>query len=104
MGPYAGLPRPSDAPLSWRSSRPNFFVLFALLVPSLVYLRGVQSGSSYTNWFQFTFFDYGVCLLAVPALLYAARSISTSLPRHMVPAVWMGERSYGLYLGTSPSS
>ena len=88
--------------LSWRSSRPNFFVLFALLVPSLVYLRGVQSGSSYTNWFQFTFFDYGVCLLAVPALLYAARPISTSLPRHMVPAVWMGERSYGLYLWHFP--
>ena len=88
--------------LRWGSPRPNFFVLLALLVPSLVYLRGVQTGSSYTNWFQFTFFDYGVCLLAVPALLYAARPISSSLPRHMIPAVWMGERSYGLYLWHFP--
>jgi peptidoglycan/LPS O-acetylase OafA/YrhL len=85
-----------------RGGRPNFFILFAWLVPSLVYLRYVLTASSFTNWWQFGFFDYIVCLLAVPALLYAAQPISTELPRHMVPAVWMGERSYGLYLWHFP--
>jgi len=94
-----------DRVLQWRGgpkSRPNLLILLVLLVPSLVFLRGLEPASYYEHWVRFTYFDYTVALLAVPALLYASRPISAELPRHMVPAVWMGERSYGLYLWHFP--
>ena len=52
---------------------PSMVVAFALLLPSLIILRECERASIYQHWVWFTFFDYVVCLLMVPALLYAAR-------------------------------
>ena len=82
--------------------RPSLLVLAALLVPSLILLREVQRASVYTHWIWFSAFDLLVCVLAVPAVLYGARPVRGELGGPMRVSVWLGERSYGLYLWHFP--
>ena len=57
------------------AKHPSMLVLLLLLVPSLAFLRENGRSSYYTHWIWFTFFDYIVCVLAVPALLYGSRPV-----------------------------
>jgi peptidoglycan/LPS O-acetylase OafA/YrhL len=82
--------------------RPSVVVLVALLVPSLVLLREVQRASVYTHWIWFSGFDFLVCFLALPAILYGSRPVRGQLGAPMQVSVWLGERSYGLYLWHFP--
>jgi peptidoglycan/LPS O-acetylase OafA/YrhL len=50
----------------------------------------------------FITFDYLICLLAIPAILYASRAAPVRLKAPFKAGVWMGERSYGLYLWHFP--
>jgi peptidoglycan/LPS O-acetylase OafA/YrhL len=95
---HGRLGRWATAPLR----RPSVLVLAVLLVPSLVLLREVQRASVYTHWIWFSGFDLLVCLLAVPAILYGARPVRGQLGPPMRVSVWLGERSYGLYLWHFP--
>ncbi len=81
---------------------PSLFLLLLLLVPSLVFLREIGRASFYNHWIWFTFFDYVLCVLAVPALLYGSRPVRGRLRAPMKGGVWLGERSYGLYLWHFP--
>jgi peptidoglycan/LPS O-acetylase OafA/YrhL len=57
----------------------------------------------YHRWIWFTGWDFVACILAAPALLYAARPV---IGRGLGPVYrsmrWLGQRSYGLYLWHFP--
>ncbi len=84
------------------SRHPSMVVLLLLLLPSLIILRETGRASFYTHWVWFTFFDYVICILAMPALLYGSRPVTGRLAAPMKGGVWLGERSYGLYLWHFP--
>lgn len=86
-----------------RATRHRIWVFILLMVPSLLWLQLVYRGSQFTHPFLFATFDVGLGALLLPALLYAARPSSSDEGTATVRAgVWLGERSYGLYLWHFP--
>jgi peptidoglycan/LPS O-acetylase OafA/YrhL len=92
------IPQRFIAPMRSQSA----LLLIALLLPSVVLLQVVDQASDYHNWFPFTFYDLGLGLMAVPALVYASRPVAGSLSLLMRAGLWVGKRSYGLYLWHFP--
>jgi peptidoglycan/LPS O-acetylase OafA/YrhL len=76
--------------------------LGVLLIPSLAFLRFVQRGSQYDHWIWFTLFDLTLVMLAVPAILHAARPSRGAIGPVLRAWTWVGERSYGIYLWHFP--
>jgi peptidoglycan/LPS O-acetylase OafA/YrhL len=86
-----------------RATRHRVWVFLLLFVPSLLWLQLVYRGSNYTHPFLFATFDVVLGALLLPALLYAARPSSSDEGTATIRAgVWLGERSYGLYLWHFP--
>ncbi len=86
-----------------RSKRkPSLAVVLVLLVPSILILLGVSRASEYNHWIWFTGFDLAIGVLALPVFVYASRPVVARLGPPMRGAVWVGERSYGLYLWHFP--
>lgn len=77
-------------------------VLLLLLVPSVILLEVIVPASNYQHWFWFIGFDGILGILAAGALLYASRPVRHALWWPMRAAVWVGKRSYGLYLWHFP--
>jgi peptidoglycan/LPS O-acetylase OafA/YrhL len=73
-----------------------------LLLPSLAVLHFVYAASSYTHWLWFSVYDMAVGVLAAGALVYLSRPVLDRLSPVMHGAVWLGKRSYGLYLWHFP--
>ncbi len=73
-----------------------------LLVPSLAVLHFVYAASNYTHWLWFSIYDMAVGVLAAGALVYLSRPVLSRLSPLMAGAVWLGRRSYGLYLWHFP--
>jgi peptidoglycan/LPS O-acetylase OafA/YrhL len=82
--------------------RQSALVILSLLLPSALLLQAVNQASDYHNWFAFAFYDLGLGLMAVPALVYASRPVTGSLSLLMRAGLWVGKRSYGLYLWHFP--
>jgi peptidoglycan/LPS O-acetylase OafA/YrhL len=91
-------------PQRWIGSmrRQSALLIIALLLPSVLLLQVVDQASDFQNWFPFTFYDLGLGLMAVPALVYASRPVTGSLSLLMRAGLWVGKRSYGLYLWHFP--
>jgi peptidoglycan/LPS O-acetylase OafA/YrhL len=86
-----------------RATRHRIWVFAVLMVPSLLWLLLVYRGSNFTHPFLFATFDVVLGALLLPALLYAARPSSSDEGTATIRAgVWLGERSYGLYLWHFP--
>jgi peptidoglycan/LPS O-acetylase OafA/YrhL len=94
--------------LSWLERHPepgrrlSVPLLVALLVPSVLLLFRIERASFFQHWVWFVGFDIALVVLALPALLYAARPVESRSGRLSAIAVWFGERSYGIYLWHFP--
>jgi peptidoglycan/LPS O-acetylase OafA/YrhL len=76
--------------------------LLVLLAPSVVLLAWVTLGNDYRQWAVFTSFDLWLGLLLLPALAYASADLAGQ-PAHWLRALmWLGRRSYGIYLWHFP--
>jgi peptidoglycan/LPS O-acetylase OafA/YrhL len=90
------------ARLTAATRHPSVLKLLLLLVPSVLSLAYIERASNYQHWIWFSFFDLVMCLLMLPAFLYAARPIAVPVTGVLRAGQWMGERSYGLYLWHFP--
>ena len=76
--------------------------LVVLAVPSVLVLNAVKEANDFTHAALFTSFDVAICVLLVPALAYAGRTVPGSLSFPTKALVWLGKRSYGIYLWHFP--
>jgi peptidoglycan/LPS O-acetylase OafA/YrhL len=76
--------------------------LLLLLAPATVWLVFIERASVYSHWLWFSLHDHLMVVLAVPALILAAKPLPGAPSRPMSFFTWLGERSYGLYLWHFP--
>ena len=77
-------------------------ILLLLLLPSVLLLNVIVPASNWQHWFWFIGFDTILGLFVAGALVYASRPVARALHWPMRAAVWLGKRSYGLYLWHFP--
>ncbi|HET7489416.1 MAG TPA: acyltransferase [Acidimicrobiales bacterium] len=80
----------------------NTAVLLALLVPSVAVLSLSLQALDVHNPLLFAAFDVVLVALLAPALAYAGRAVAGRLGPAMQALVWLGKRSYGVYLWHFP--
>ena len=89
-------------PVGVRVAGPIAPWIVTLLLPSVLWLVFIERSSLYSHWVWFTGFDFILGLLFVPVILFAARPVAASDHRVDKPFVWLGVRSFGLYLWHFP--
>ncbi|NMM25003.1 MAG: acyltransferase [Phycicoccus sp.] len=82
--------------------RMNLLALVASLSPPVLLLYFVERASNYDHWIWFTGYDFVMSTLLVPAIVLASQPtwIPTKLAHRA--AVWVGDRSYSLYIWHFP--
>lgn len=86
---------------SWNAPIPSSLVIVLLLLPSVAFLVFIERASFNTHWVWFTTYDFTLGILFVPALLYSAHPVKRVTFIDSA-SVWLGERSYALYLWHFP--
>jgi peptidoglycan/LPS O-acetylase OafA/YrhL len=76
--------------------------LLIFLAPATLWLVFIERASMYRRWLWFSLHDHIMVVLAVPALLLAAKPLPGAPSGPMTFFRWLGERSYGLYLWHFP--
>ena len=94
--------RPGRAQPSLAKERTSMTVLILLLVPSTLVLYHVIQANDFQHGWLFALFDVGVCILILPALAYAGRTVTGGLSFATKVFAWLGKRSYGIYLWHFP--
>jgi peptidoglycan/LPS O-acetylase OafA/YrhL len=84
------------------SSSTSLVVLVLLLAPSVVLLEWVEQGLDFTHHLLFIVYEPLLVLVMVPAVVYAGRVGPRSRAWPHRVALWLGERSYSLYLWHFP--
>lgn len=82
--------------------RPSTLVFGLLLVPAMLLLTQIVAASQFQQVFWFAGFDLGIAICTIPILVYASRPVTGPLPMPLRAGVWLGRRSYGLYLWHFP--
>lgn len=86
-----------------RPTRHRLWVFALLFVPSVLWLLLTERAVYFTHPFLFATFDVVLGVLLLAPLLYAARPSSSDEGTASIRAgVWLGDRSYGLYLWHFP--
>ena len=86
-----------------RTTRPaSACALLLLAVPSAAFSLLIYSANDYREWLPFSLFDLVVAVLGIPLLIYAGRSGTGQPSAFMTALVWLGRRSFGLYLWHFP--
>lgn len=94
--------------LRWDSShdrnrrQTSVWVLLALLVPSLLALHWVETGLSPAHRWLFVVYEPLLVVALVPAVVYAGRVSPFRSGLASRELLWLGERSYSLYLWHFP--
>jgi len=81
----------------------SVLLLVLLAVPSLAVLFPGLKAVDFHNTVLFASFDVAIVVLLVPALAYAGRTVSGRLSAPLAALVWLGKRSYGIYLWHFPA-
>lgn len=76
--------------------------LLLALVPPVLILVFTQRASFYTHWIWFTGFDFAMSVLLLPLLVLASQP--GWIPRNWLHrlSIWIGDRSYSLYIWHFP--
>lgn len=73
-------------------------MLLLFLAPSIILLQWVEVGLDYTHRALFVVYEPLLVLVLIPAIIYAGRVGPASRSLLYRGALWVGERSYSLYL------
>ncbi len=72
------------------------------LIPPIMTLFLVERASYYTHWIWFTGFDFAMSALLVPLVILASQPTWVAGNPAQTFAVWLGDRSYSLYIWHFP--
>jgi len=91
-----------DRVRSWLPQRMTLVALTAAMAPAILILYFVERASSYEHWIWFAGYDFAMTALLVPVILLASQPSWVPMTHLHRASVWLGDRSYSLYIWHFP--